>query len=1280
MEIAKAWTGMTRALLVAAVLMGTLLAAAAPQALADDYPGIQWSTYIGGDNNGTTAYGTDEARCVAVDSGGNVWVGGVTDCDNFPGAGTPPEPFSFSGFIAKLSPTGSPLWTSYIGGSRAASETLAVAVDQDGNCWVLGNTHASDFPVEGGFQTQRSGGCDYFVAKLSPTGELVWSSYLGGVDPPYGVWGNRDGGIVLDSTGDVWLLGETNSVDFPTPGGFSHELNLGTTPPADTPAEPDGYLAKISPSGQLLWGSYIGGSGYEMVFNIAIDNGNNILVSGLTVSSDLPGDTGTGDRHFVMKLTGAGQIAWVSPLPQGWAGYWEFGHSLTTDASGNIWLAGDAFGGTFPTMGPGPDGDPGTNVGSLIKMAPTGEILWGRCIQGSESTFTFLNTVAIDEWGNAWVGGETGCSDFPIIGGFNASHGTGMESVLAKVSPDSDLLWSTYIGGHSPSTPDPTWASGETISQIILRGDAIWIAGCTSTTDFPTTAGLDQTLGGNSDAFVTKLTSPRPVITAAPLPDGYTGEAYQATLSCSAHNPPITWRIVSGTLPTGLSLDAGMGTISGTPQTSGTWAFTVDVRDRLNARSQAAYFAITVTTIEDIGGPITSEAAAVPTTVREKLDHSLFITCTADARRAHNYSIAAVEYSVSVGGLQSGWQDMSPSDGAFNSPFERASATIDTSSWRVVDGPVSIAMRAVDSHGRASLNTPSITVDVVDGTPPGKVVNFDLTPTAALEKVAGSPWRTAGTVSARDESKTFDLGASVRIGAVSMTPDRVSVFPQHFSIEASADAGTWVTLSTQSVYRAAAGANVFQFDPARYRYVRLTATSVYDGESGCYSVSAADVSILGAASGGRLLATWNATADDGTEAASGAAASYDLRYSFSPITDANFDSCNTVDGLSRPRAYGKAEQAVFAAESRTGTVYAALRVADDAGNYSAVSNCASAQVSSGGLCASRESDELTVSPDLAPQLIISRGEDITQAYIEFSDRPDFPPKRASGMNATLGTARFALKAGVECWSPTAAQWRMIKKLASNGGTVYWRLQGRSASFPKIATSAKSLLFGSAGITGLAVPGAHGESALWPDADTLPTFSWTNGIAGMVYFWVDVSVDNTFSSKGPKKIISFAGRSSSAAPSNAQWKAIRRLAATNGGILYWRVRAKDQEKALTLASQAQTLTIDGGTWTISDVASTPDGPMISWEHKGEGIVRYRLEFTAAVSSGAKPGTTVIAPAASLSATSYTLKPAEVARLRSLARRANATALNYRVRGEDAQKAFLTYSDAKTMPVP
>src|SRR5258707_9168004 len=255
-------------------------------------PVLVFSTYLGGRRD-------DQGLGIAADSSGAVYITGVTTSADFPiVSGTQRPSGSLSdAFVAKLNPAGTAIvYTTYLGGSGRDSGN-AIAVDSSGNAYVAGDTESSDFPTLNPIQNAIGGRRNAFVAKLSPTGALVYSTYLGG--------GGQDSafGISVDGAGNAYVCGETRSSNFPTRAPLQASSGGGT----------DGFVAKLAPSGsQLVYSTYLGGSREDHANAIAVDASGAAYLAADTTSTNFPvvpplqsRNAGSADV-FVSKLNPAG--------------------------------------------------------------------------------------------------------------------------------------------------------------------------------------------------------------------------------------------------------------------------------------------------------------------------------------------------------------------------------------------------------------------------------------------------------------------------------------------------------------------------------------------------------------------------------------------------------------------------------------------------------------------------------------------------------------------------------------------------------------------------------------------------------------------------------------------------------------------------------------------------------------------------------------------------------------------------------------------------------------
>jgi hypothetical protein len=232
--------------------------------------GLVYSTYFGG---------TDFDRCnsITLDSAGNAYITGVTYSSNFPmtiGA------INYHGgvFVSKLNPSATELVYS---GRLGGGEGYSVAIDISGNAYVTGVTSSSSFPTTYGAlypncHNNTSITSEGFVSKLNPSGsELVYSTYLGGSEYDY------DEDIKVDISGNAYITGWTNSLDFPTTeGAIDTHFSDGYY---------DGFICKLNANGSaLLYSTYFGGSNTDYCLSIAVDTYSNAYITGYTYSSDFP--------------------------------------------------------------------------------------------------------------------------------------------------------------------------------------------------------------------------------------------------------------------------------------------------------------------------------------------------------------------------------------------------------------------------------------------------------------------------------------------------------------------------------------------------------------------------------------------------------------------------------------------------------------------------------------------------------------------------------------------------------------------------------------------------------------------------------------------------------------------------------------------------------------------------------------------------------------------------------------------------------------------------------
>ena len=453
------------------------------------------STFLGGVNN-------DYGNAIAIDASGNVFVTGYTNSSDFPRI----TGFGYSGgedvFVSKFDPNLSTLLAStYLGGS-SNERAWGIAIDGSGSVYVSGWTDSSNYPTTPSpgfpFQAAKAGGQDVFISKLSGNLDgLLASTYLGGNNTD-----DAHNGIAIDSSGNVYVAGETISFDFPVTTGVVHQGDY------------DVFVSKFNSGlSSLLASTFIPGNGTDEGSGIALDSSGNVYVTGRTSSTNFPTTVGAyqvtkGGNFdaFVTKLNGVDLSVSASTLIGGSG--WEFASSLAI-YGGEIFVGGYTTSTDFPTTVGAYDRT--YNGGAfdcfLAKMnGDLTQLIASTFIGGSGGgdSSEEIRGIAVNNAGNVYVVGFTGSQFFPTTpGAYQESiWGAGYEAFIARLDNSlTQLLSSTYLGGRSYGNDDASSIAIDTLGNI-------FVVGSTDSATFPTTSNAPyQTYSGGSDAFVAKLDS-----------------------------------------------------------------------------------------------------------------------------------------------------------------------------------------------------------------------------------------------------------------------------------------------------------------------------------------------------------------------------------------------------------------------------------------------------------------------------------------------------------------------------------------------------------------------------------------------------------------------------------------------------------------------------------------------------------------------------------------------------------------------------------------------------
>lgn len=382
-------------------------------------------------------------------------------------------------------------YSTYLGGLDADGG-MAIAV-RNGEAYVTGYTDSLNFPPAGGALPNQPGQ-DAFVAKLNASGSgLAYATYLGGNGEDAGM------GIAVDSAGQAYVTGYTDSTDFPTVPAAS--------PLFGNQGGRDAFVTQLNATGTgFVYSTYLGGGSDDTGLGIAVDAAGSAYVTGWTDSSDFPttssafqGEQGGRDA-FVTKLNPAG-TALVYSTYLGGDGTDE-GHAIALDASGNAHVTGDTTSTNLLTTantrlaGGGQDAfvaklDPGAS-GAASRLYLT---YFGG--SGADAG----RGITVDSTGFIYVTGVTASSNLVTKFPYQAIHGGGQDAFLAKFNPagagpNQALMYSSFLGGSGDDAAHGIALDGE---------DQVSIAGSTTSGNFPTFHAMDTVLGGAKDAFVAKF-------------------------------------------------------------------------------------------------------------------------------------------------------------------------------------------------------------------------------------------------------------------------------------------------------------------------------------------------------------------------------------------------------------------------------------------------------------------------------------------------------------------------------------------------------------------------------------------------------------------------------------------------------------------------------------------------------------------------------------------------------------------------------------------------------
>lgn len=453
-------------------------------------PEVNWSTYYGGS-------GEDDCLAVTSDGLGGIYNGGLTSSINFPvlnGAFT--YSGSSDGFLFKMSTTGTRLWSSFFGG--AYDDRFTSIAYKNGVIVAAGESSSGNLPVTSSAFQQNLGSFDSdgMITKFSPTGNLTFCSYIGGNSTDY------IEGIDYDNSGNIFITGRTNSFNFINRGG-----NWGSF----TGTNFDVFIAKISSSNQVDWSRPLAGSSFDYGHSITLDAAGSVYIAGQTASPNFPITQpfqagNTFEDGFVTKLSNNGSIVWSRYIR---GNVFEDITSIKIGKNNEIYITGITNSSNLPMVNGFQNNVQGIFDAFLLRFNQQGNVTWGTYYGGSSDDDG--NTIDIDDSGNVYLVGITNSTNFPVLNPYQSNKSQLWDAFSVKFGPNGNRIWATYIGGNGDDAGN---------SCVFDSVAGLVMAGYTKSSNFPlvnNSIGTSVTTikSGISVAFIECQSIPKPVITAS---------------------------------------------------------------------------------------------------------------------------------------------------------------------------------------------------------------------------------------------------------------------------------------------------------------------------------------------------------------------------------------------------------------------------------------------------------------------------------------------------------------------------------------------------------------------------------------------------------------------------------------------------------------------------------------------------------------------------------------------------------------------------------------------
>ena len=320
---------------------------------------------------------------------------------------------------------------------------------------------------------------------------LSYGTYLGGSGADF------VGAMAVDSAGDVYLAGWTESSNFPAGSIRTRQGGV------------EAFVVKVSPSqNRVVWATYLGGSGDDRALALAVDSAGSVRVAGFTTSTDFaavnaaqPHPGGGARDAFIARLDANGALVFSTYL--GGAGV-DTANALALTSNGSAWVVGETSSANFPMVAARQGTNAGLSDAFVTLIGPTGALISSSYLGAAGDDRA--TAVAVDSTGAVYVGGATKSPLFPTASGAQMVHGGGQDAFVTKLNAaGASIVYSTFLGGAERETP----GLPEAVTDIVAIADgSILVAGTTCAMNFPLVQPLQGSFGGGtSDAFFARLSA-----------------------------------------------------------------------------------------------------------------------------------------------------------------------------------------------------------------------------------------------------------------------------------------------------------------------------------------------------------------------------------------------------------------------------------------------------------------------------------------------------------------------------------------------------------------------------------------------------------------------------------------------------------------------------------------------------------------------------------------------------------------------------------------------------